>query len=405
GCYDYVFGYPGGVTDHRSVGAGTAIRGLLRLAFTYKGSLFFKMQAGMGDTIFAPYYQVLANRGVKFRFFNAATNLRLSPDRISIAAIDMVEQAAPVTDYAPLIDVQGLPCWPSAPLWDQLQNGAALQASGIDFESEKDPDQGRPYQLQQGRDFDDVILGASIGSLPAMTAELAATSPRWQAMLDHIPTVATHAAQFWLTKTPEALGWNALVAAHNDGDQTDLKTVITSFAEPLDTWADMSDLLPREDWPAKGGPVSLAYFCSPCGDADSSPIPFEDTVTDWANTQLTRLWPGALKNGTFDTSLLYAPGATTPAARLAVQYTRQNFYGSERYVLSVPNSVQYRLAPDDSGFANLYLAGDWTRCGINAGCVEAATISGLVAARGLTGTQIEVVGEGDLGPEAAPQTA
>jgi uncharacterized protein with NAD-binding domain and iron-sulfur cluster len=55
GCYDYVFGYPGGVTDDRSVGAGTALRGLLRLAFTYKGSLFFKMMAGMGDTIFGPY--------------------------------------------------------------------------------------------------------------------------------------------------------------------------------------------------------------------------------------------------------------------------------------------------------------------------------------------------------------
>lgn len=93
GCYDYVFGYPGGVTDDRSVGAGTAIRGLLRLAFTYKGALFYKMQAGMGDTIFAPYYQVLKARGVRFQFFHAATNLALSPDGTAIGAIDMVAQA------------------------------------------------------------------------------------------------------------------------------------------------------------------------------------------------------------------------------------------------------------------------------------------------------------------------
>jgi len=93
GCYDYVFGYPGGITDDRKVGAGTAIRGLLRLAFTYKGALFYKMQAGMGDTIFGPYYQVLQSRGVKFRFFNAATNLVLDQGGNTIAAIDMVEQA------------------------------------------------------------------------------------------------------------------------------------------------------------------------------------------------------------------------------------------------------------------------------------------------------------------------
>jgi len=55
---------------------------------------------------------------------------------------------------------------------------------------------GLAYRLERGRDFDDVILGASIGSLPYMTRDLARASPRWQAMLDHVPTVATQAAQF-----------------------------------------------------------------------------------------------------------------------------------------------------------------------------------------------------------------
>ena len=77
-CYDYVFSYPGGITNNRGVGAGTALRGLLRLVFTYKQALFFKMQAGMGDTIFGPYYQVLKARGVRFRFFHAVTKDRKS---------------------------------------------------------------------------------------------------------------------------------------------------------------------------------------------------------------------------------------------------------------------------------------------------------------------------------------
>ena len=405
GCYDYVFGYPGGVTDHRSVGAGTAIRGLLRLAFTYKGALFYKMQAGMGDTIFGPYYQMLKHRGVTFKFFNAATNLALSEDKNEIAAIDMVEQAEMLSGgYDPLVDVRGLPCWPSEPLWDQLKDGAKLKASGVDFESEKTAPTGRAYRLQKGRDFDLVILGASLGSLGYMTPELSSASERWRMMLDKVPTVATHAAQFWSTKTPEELGWNALVAAHNPGDQSDLKTVITSFAEPLDTWADMSDLLVREDWPGDG-PSAIAYFCSPAHDAGVDPGPFKDRVRQWADTDLTRMWPGALKDGAFDSDILFADGADTGQEKFDKQYFRQNFYGSERYVLSVPNSVQYRLAPDGTGFENLYIAGDWTRCGINAGCVEAATISGLAAARGLTGHAFEIVGEGDVAPDAGPTDA
>lgn len=405
GCYDYVFGYPGGVTNNRGVGAGTAIRGLLRLAFTYKGNLFYKMQAGMGDTIFAPYYLVLKARGVKFRFFHAATALRLDRQKLGIQAIEMVEQARVVgdRDYDPLVPVQDLLSWPSEPLWSQLD--PASYPEGAEFESEKDPPQGRAYTLHRGRDFDQVILGASLGSLPYLARDLIAAEPRWQAMVSKVQTVATQAAQFWLNRTATDLGWDRLVAAHNPGPQTDLRTVITSFAEPLDTWADMSDLLPREAWPKDGPPVQLAYFCSPARDAGVEPGPFPERVRAWADRDLVRMWPGAAREGNFDLSLLWAEPGQSPEEAFQSQYFRQNFYGSERYVLSVPGSVQYRLPPDDSGFENLYLAGDWTRCGINAGCVEAATISGLVAARGLTGHPFQVVGEGDLTPDGTPDAA
>ncbi|MEM8536681.1 MAG: hypothetical protein AAGF56_02345, partial [Pseudomonadota bacterium] len=403
GCYDYVFGYPAGVTDHRSVGAGTAIRGLLRLAFTYKGSLFFKMMAGMGDTIFGPYYEILRHRGVKFKFFNAVTNLGLDATKTTIDRIDMVEQARVKADeYDPFVVVQDLNCWPSEPKWDLLEDGAKLEKSGVDFECEKEAPTGRAYSLQRGTDFDEVILGASLGSLPYMAQELVAASNRWKLMLEKVGTVATQAAQFWVDQTAADLGWNDLVAEHNIGDlPADLKTVITSFAEPLDTWADMSDLIDREDW-KDPKPKSIAYFCSPAHDAGIDPGTWEDRVQDWADNELVKMWPKAKKNRKFDTSILVAEGAKTGAAKFKAQYFRQNFYGSERYVLSVPNSVQYRLPPDGTGFENLYIAGDWTRCGINAGCVEAATISGLAAARGLTGADIEIVGEGDLAPDAGP---
>ncbi|MFQ1701488.1 NAD(P)-binding protein [Loktanella agnita] len=403
GCYDYVFGYPAGVTDDRSVGAGTAIRGLLRLAFTYKGSLFFKMMAGMGDTIFGPYYQILKHRGVKFKFFNAARNLRLDDSKTYIDRIEMVEQAAlKYDDYDPFVVVKDLPCWPSEPRWDQLVDGERYENDGIDFECEKDPPSGRAYSLKRGEDFDEVILGASLGSLPYMAQDLVEASSRWRMMMERVHTVATHAAQFWVNQSANELGWNDLVAKHNIGDiPPDLKTVITSFEEPLDTWADMSDLIKREDWPDPQ-PVSIAYFCSPAKNAGVEPIPFEDRVSDWADKWLTKWWPNAEKDGKFDTSILVAPEAKTDLEKFKAQYFRQNFYGSERYVLSVPNSVQYRLPPDGTGFANLYAAGDWTVCGMNAGCVEAATISGLWAARGLTGADIKIVGKSDIPPGSGP---
>ncbi len=54
-------------------------------------------------------------------------------------------------------------------------------------------------------------------------------------------------------------------------------------------------------------------------------------------------------------------------------------------MLSLPGTLRYRLPPGDSGFSNLVLAGDWTDCDINAGCVEAAVISGRLAACKITG--------------------
>jgi uncharacterized protein with NAD-binding domain and iron-sulfur cluster len=49
----------------------------------------------------------------------------------------------------------------------------------------------------------------------------------------------------------------------------------------------------------------------------------------------------------------------------------------------VPGSIDKRLAPGDSGFANLVLAGDWTKTSHDCGCAESAIESGLLAARAL----------------------
>jgi len=58
---------------------------------------------------------------------------------------------------------------------------------------------------------------------------------------------------------------------------------------------------------------------------------------------------------------------------------------SDRYVQSPPGSTIHRLRADEAGYQNLFLAGDWTNCGLNAGCIEAAVLSGLQAANAVRG--------------------
>ncbi|HXL42185.1 MAG TPA: FAD-dependent oxidoreductase, partial [Actinomycetota bacterium] len=100
------------------------------------------------------------------------------------------------------------------------------------------------------------------------------------------------------------------------------------------------------------------------------------------------LWPGAVDAGGFRWDLLCdggrGPGAPGAGPRaLEGQYWRANVDPSDRYVQSLPGTDGYRIPPGDTGFENLFIAGDWTDCGLNAGCLEAATRSGRLAAQAL----------------------
>lgn len=96
----------------------------------------------------------------------------------------------------------------------------------------------------------------------------------------------------------------------------------------------------------------------------------------------------------FDWSVLIDLNDGTGPARFDGQYWRGNVDPSERYVLSVVGSSQHRLRADQSGFANLFLAGDWLKTGLDAGCVEAATMGGMQAARAIGGYPAVIRGEG-----------
>ncbi len=398
GVYDFIFAYHQGDPAQPALGAGTALRCVLRLIGWYKGAIFWKMQAGMGDTVFGPLYLVLKNRGVQFHFFSRVRALHLSPDGRSISGISLERQATVKQgDYSPLIDVLGLPCWPADPLYDQLVEGEALKSEGIDLESAWTPwkNVGK-LELQQGTDFDLVILATSIGPLADITSELRQASPVWNAMLQNVATVQTQALQLWMLPDLAALGWTAG------------PTILTAYGHPLETWADMSQVLDREQWPPGTQPRSLAYFCGVLKDPPVIP-PYSDhgfpareheevkqECLQWLQTYIAHLWPASMQTGNFNWDLLADPSGGQGPSRFDSQCWRANIDPSARYVLSLPGSLQYRLTAGGSGFSNLYLAGDWLLNGLNFGCVESATMGGLQASRAICGYPKVIVGETDF---------
>ncbi len=395
--YDYVFGYLHGDPAQRALEAGTGMRGLLKLVLNYRGHLFWTMRGGMGDVVIAPLYLALQKRGVKFEYFSRVTALRPSADKTTIDKIEILRQAKLKSGtYQPLIFVPAtgwelpLEAWPEEPLWDQLVDGDTLR--GTDFEYAREPVPPAPNQtLVRGVDFDEVILGIAVGALHTICADLSQQKSRWKAMLGAVETTPTVALQLWYKRTTDDLGCPA------PGRTT------TAMIEPFSTWADMTHLLSREDWRGYERPVSIAYFCGQLPPSiardDGAHAAVGKLAESWLTQHAFVLWPRTVPVGSatgFDWSLLFDPANGDGKARFQSQYWRANINPSDRYVMSVPGSTIKRLRADESGYNNLFLTGDWTRNGLNAGAAEAAAMAGVQCANAMRGDLTSVHGECDV---------
>jgi uncharacterized protein with NAD-binding domain and iron-sulfur cluster len=378
GMYDLVFAYERGDPERPRFAAGLGLFLASKLFFEYQGSIFWKMRAGMGEVVFAPLYAALRARGVRFELFHRVDALHLSADRRSVAAVTVARQArlAPgVAAYDPLVEVGGLPCFPAGPRREQL-----AAAAPVGLESHWGDRGGeRPERLAAGADFDAVVLATSLGMVPLVCQELLADSPRWRRMVAGVPTVATQAVQLWLRRTDEQLG-----APRG-------RPTISGLGRPFQTYAAMGHLVEREAWPAGERPATVAYLCSTLAE-EAAGRPAEAAAAVRANTvaflegRAGSLWPGAVDAaGGFRWDLLAGGAGAAGPARLDAQYWTAAVDPSDRYVQTPPGSAAHRLAADESGYDNLFLAGDWSNCGLNAGCIEAAVMSGLEAANAVIG--------------------
>jgi uncharacterized protein with NAD-binding domain and iron-sulfur cluster len=376
--YDMVFGFVDGDTDHPSVSAGTAVLFGGKTLFDYKGSIFWKMTAGMGDVVFAPLYEALKHRGVRFEFFSRVDRLHPSKDGKRIETIEVGRQARPARGhetYDPLVLCRGLPCFPSAPLVDQLSDAAGITDHPLESHWCSWPDSER-HVLRDGPDFDVVVFAIPPGMAVFTCSALASQRAEWHDMLEGLGTVATQSFQLWLREPEPDLGW------------PDVGSTLSGFEEPFSTWASMPQLIEAEDWPEEDPPAAVAYFCG----ALDSPIPTDlgeaqversrvhDRAIDFLNNRIGHLLPGAVDDEGFRWDLLCGGRDLRGPDRFGSQYWTANIDPSDRYVQSLPGTDRFRLRSDESGYDNLFLAGDWTDSGLNAGCVEAAVLSGLQAA-------------------------
>jgi uncharacterized protein with NAD-binding domain and iron-sulfur cluster len=251
--YDAAFSYEDGRSTEQQISASVALRTMIRMVLTYKGAMYYKMQAGMGDTVFGPFYEALKARGVTFKFFHKASALHLQADGTAVERIDFQQQAELLNGddagYAPMFDVDGLPCWPSEPLYEQIADADRIR--GIDLESYYSGYTGvRTVSLVAGRDFDTVVLGTPVQCLPFLCADLPRWSTRWQQMMNQVKAVQTLSFQVWMSKDIAHMGWAGPVSP-----------LLSLYVQPYNTWSDMSQVLDREKWPAGATPRSRVPTC------------------------------------------------------------------------------------------------------------------------------------------------
>lgn len=381
------------------ISASALLQSWLKAMFLFRGGAMFKMQAGMGDTIFAPIYRVLKETyDVKFEFFHRVEDvLPGQGDDDTIKKIVLERQVVGASSYEPLVETpvviggQKLWCWPNAPLYDRLPpaEGKRLQDNAIDLENHwtKKAPKERLLVLEHGTDFHEVILGISVAALPSICSSLLDRDEAFRAHVRALATTttATQAMQIWLRpgKAPPA--------------DKKPNPIVVPYTTPYDTIAKMTQLEIAENWPANaiGG---VYYLCSAL--REDAPPPgreasaYPDTILRtakknglaWLAERAPTLWKHAqTPTGEFDVDVLYDPNnGTTLEQRFTAQYVNTPRNLSDRYVIPVPGSFKLRLASNGTIFGNLFLAGDWVRTSLSIGCLEAAAMSGIQAARALS---------------------
>ena len=396
--YDTMFQFVDGDVARASYAAGSALGVLTRIVATFKGSVMWNLQAGMGEAVVAPLYEVLKANGVQFRFFRKVRKLEVANGAIARVQLD-VQAKLRDDEYQPtyLHPQFKFFCWPAEPDWSQLEDGARLRAAGVNFESHwcQEPPAGTEV-LQEGTDFDEVVLSMAMGAYkplnadPSPCADLIAASGAFADFVGKQELVPSQGLQLWANRTPQQLGWTTGQAA------------MVAGPEYLDIFDDMSQVLRYEG--TAGGACTVYYltgtfktqlYKQPIS-AKETPQQAQDAMraqaVGWLEERAYVMWPEACDGRSFRWDVLADPNGASGPLRLDGQFLRVNIDPTECCVASVAGTTQYRLLPRQGGFSNLVLAGEATRHGFNTTTIEGAVMSGMAAARAICGQPAAIVG-------------
>ncbi len=386
--YDAAFAYEDGEASRPNFSAATVLRACLWLPFSYKGGFSFEMQAGMGDTVFTPLYLVLLARGVKFHFFSQVADVQAdrygaNVEQIVIDAQVSLKQGR----YDPLVKVRGLLCWPSQPLYEQLEEGDLLRQTGANLEHYASDwvNPGKRTTLRAGKDFEHVVFAIPLPAHTSVCPTLVAQCWQWKAAVDNVKSTRTQAVQLWFEPTRQQLGVATPPA------------ISGSYIEPWSSLADFSHLLLRERW-SNDRVNYLVYTCgamptlSGTTQAEADERVFDSMAAFLANDSAP-LWPLANDGQKFAWNTLWAEDDAADSSRLRAQYWRANIDINELYILSTSTGIGYRPVTGAAGLKNLSFAGDWTNNGFNISSVEGAVMSGLQASRAISGYPTDIIGE------------
>jgi uncharacterized protein with NAD-binding domain and iron-sulfur cluster len=334
--YDLAFAYEEGDPTRPSFSAATGVYGLLRLLLTYRGAIMWKMNAGMGEIVFAPIYEALLHRGVIFHFGHEVEKLHLVPDgkdRVRARGISF-KPSCIVSEGTKLetLPIETGPLAGNLPYWRDAEPRA---------------EKTTPAPLDIGK-HDMIVYGLPVGTIRDVITK---PPPRWMECATEVKTVATAAVQLWL---------NAPVERYAPWATPDL--TVGGFTEPFDTWSDMKTLSGEQGVGSGPAPLSVAYFTNVAPDEVEKGA-LEKRTKTFRVTVLKEQWTQ------YDDQSMVQDS-----------YVRLNNAATSRYTLSLPGTMKARLSPRDQTICNVRPVGDWTRNIINGGCSEAAVISGMVAA-------------------------
>ena len=385
------------------VACGVAVRWFLLVGFGYEGYPAYDFKYSCPQTMLTPYYLALTKLGVDIHFFHRVEELQIEGegDDRRLAGIRMRRQAtvkAGSSRYEPFssprsrVDPEGLPGWPHAPHYEQLEEGEQLREAGIDLEDAWSGWDGvADVSLQHGQDFDICVLGIPHGALAPLSRQLTderseSFSPQWAEMIAGITVCRTFSFQLWFDRAADEL---------YSGPPRDL---LTGFIEPWPSMGEFTHLVPWEGWPSDMTPKFLAYHTGAKeAGAYLDGHPFTEKgwpqkvaadateeMIAWLEQNHARMYDKVEGWDDFCAALT-APAELEGEDRLRWQFFTSRIQPSDLYVLSRPGEMRHRLGQDESGVRDLFLCGDWTRTDLNCGCVEAATQSGMLAARVISG--------------------